>query len=64
MRAHAGRTVLQTLGVVLGVASVVSSMGLFAGGRAQSLKYYSQSGGVLKVTVFPKDVRTVTTTAR
>ena len=64
VRAHAGRTVLQTLGVVLGVASVVSSMGLFAGGRAQSLKYYSQSGGILKVTVFPQDVRTVTTTAR
>jgi putative ABC transport system permease protein len=64
VRAHAGRTVLQTLGVILGVASVVSSMGLFAGGRAQSLKYYAQSGGILKVTVFPKDVRTVTTTAR
>jgi ABC-type antimicrobial peptide transport system permease subunit len=64
VRAHAARTVLQTLGVVLGVASVVSSMGLFAGGRAQSLKYYSQSGGVLKVTVYPKDIRSVTTTAR
>ncbi len=64
VRAHAGRTVLQTLGVVLGVASVVSSMGLFAGGRAQSMSYYAQSGGVLKVTVYPKDVRTVTTTAR
>jgi len=64
VRAHAGRTVLQTLGVVLGVASVVSSMGLFAGGRAQSLKYYSQSGGILKVTVWPQDVKTVKATAR
>lgn len=64
VRAHAGRTVLQTLGVVLGVASVVSSMGVFAGGKAKSLNYYAQSGGVLKVSVYPKDVRTVTTTAR
>jgi len=53
-RANAGRTLLQTLGVVLGVASVVGTMGLTAGGRAQSMRYMAESGGVLKVSVYPQ----------
>jgi len=64
VRAHAGRTVLQTLGVVLGVASVVATMGLTAGGQAQSMRYYTQSGGVLKVLVWPKPAATVHASAR
>ncbi|HUK12321.1 MAG TPA: ABC transporter permease [Thermoanaerobaculaceae bacterium] len=64
VRAHAGRTALQTVGVVLGVASVVGTMGLTAGGRAQSLKYYAESGGVLKVLVHPKSVETVHASAK
>lgn len=64
VRAHAARTVLQTLGVVLGVASVVSTMGLTAGGRAQSMQYYTQSGGVLKVLVWSKPAETVHASAR
>jgi len=42
IRAHGGRTALQTLGVVLGVASVVATMGLTAGGKAQSMQYYTR----------------------
>ncbi len=64
VRANAGRTALQTLGVVLGVASVVATMGLTAGGRAQSMQYYTQSGGVLKVLVWSKAAETVHTSAR
>ena len=64
VRAHAGRTALQTLGVVLGVASVVATMGLTAGGKAQSMQYYTQSGGVLKVLVWSKPVTTVHASAR
>jgi putative ABC transport system permease protein len=64
VRAHSGRTALQTVGVILGVASVVASMGLFAGGRAQSLNYYAQSGGVLKVTVWSQDVKAIKVSAR
>ncbi|MFH1177163.1 MAG: ABC transporter permease [Acidobacteriota bacterium] len=64
VRAHAGRTTLQTLGVVLGVASVVGTMGLTAGERQQSLKYYTESGGVLKVMVWPKQAETVRASAR
>ena len=64
VRANAGRTALQTVGVVLGVASVVATMGLTAGGEAQSMQYYTQSGGVLKVLVWPKQAETVRTSAR
>jgi len=64
VRAHAGRTALQTVGVVLGVASVVGTMGLTAGERQQALTYYTQSGGVLKVMVWPKPVENVRSSAR
>ena len=64
VRAHGARTALQTLGVVLGVASVVGTMGLTAGGRQQSLDYMAETGGVLKVMVYPKPAETVRSTAR
>lgn len=64
VRTHAGRTALQTLGVVLGVASVVATLGLTAGGRQQSLTYMAETGGVLKVMVFPKPPEVVRSTAR
>lgn len=64
VRAHAGRTALQTLGVVLGVASVIATMGLTAAGRQQSLNYMAETGGVLKVMVYPKPAETVRATAR
>lgn len=64
VRMHAGRTALQTVGVVLGVASVVGTMGLTAGERQQSLRYYTESGGVLKVMVWPKQIENVRSSAR
>lgn len=64
VRAHTGRTALQTLGVTLGVASVVATMGLIAGGKAQSLRYYEESGGVLKGMVYPKQIEAVRASAR
>ena len=64
VRAHTGRTALQTLGVTLGVASVVATMGLIAGSKAQSLEYYEQSGGVLKGMVYPKEIETVRASAK
>jgi putative ABC transport system permease protein len=64
VRANAGRTALQTLGVVLGVASVVATMGLTAGGKAQSMQYFTQSGGILKVLVWSKPVTSVHASAR
>jgi len=64
VRAHGARTALQTLGVVLGVASVVATLGLTAGGRQQSLNYMAETGGVLKVMVYPKPAEAVRATAR
>ena len=64
VRAHTGRTVLQTLGVVLGVASVVGTMGLTAGERAQAMRYWSQTGGVRKCMVWPERSETIHTSAR
>lgn len=64
VRAHGARTVLQTIGVVLGVASVIATMGLTAGGRQQSLNYMAETGGVLKVMVYPKPPETLRATAR
>lgn len=64
VRAHLGRTVLQTLGVVLGVASVVATMGMAAGGKEQSMKYYQESGGALKVVVYPRPVEAVRESAK
>ena len=64
VRAHTGRTVLQTLGVVLGVASVVGTMGLTAGERAQAMRYWAQTGGVRKCMVWPERSETIHTSAR
>jgi putative ABC transport system permease protein len=59
VRAHAGRTFLQTLGVVLGVASVVATLGLTAGGRQKTMGYFEESGGLRKVVVGNKPLEVV-----
>src|SRR4030042_4593208 len=64
VRVHAVRTARQTVGGVLGVASVVGAMGRTAGERRQSLRYYTESGGGLKVMVWPKQVENVRSSAR
>jgi len=64
IRANAGRTALQTVGVVLGVASVVATLGLMAGERAQSMKYWEETGGVLKLGVYGRPPDAVRTSAR
>jgi ABC-type antimicrobial peptide transport system permease subunit len=64
IRANSGRTALQTLGVVLGVASVVATLGMMAGERAQSMKYWSETGGVLKLGVYSRPPEVVRASAR
>jgi putative ABC transport system permease protein len=64
IRANAGRTALQTLGIVLGVASVVGTMGLMAGEKAQSMKYWAETGGVLKLGVYGRPPDAVRASAR
>jgi len=56
VRAYGARTALQTVGVVLGVASVVATLGLSAGQRAKSMEFWQETGGTLKVRVYAKPV--------
>lgn len=56
VRAYGARTALQTIGVVLGVASVVATLGLSAGQRAKSMEFWQETGGTLKVLIYPKPV--------
>lgn len=51
IREHAGRTVLQTLGVILGVASVVATLGMTAGMEARRQQFFAESGGTLLMGV-------------
>ena len=54
VRAHKVRTVLQTLGVVLGVGSLVAVQGLTDAGRRQALKFFDEFGGLTKLLVVNK----------
>src|SRR5690348_16967073 len=63
VRINKGRTVLQTLGVVLGVASLVAVQGLSDSGRRQALKFFSEFGGLRKVLVVNKPIKSRVLTA-
>jgi ABC-type antimicrobial peptide transport system permease subunit len=52
IREHSGRTVLQTLGVILGVASVVATMGMTSGMDALREQFFQSSGGTLLMGVY------------
>ena len=64
VRANLGRTVLQTLGVVLGVASVIGTMSLTVGMKQRSMEYYAETGGLLKVQVHNRQPDAVRGTAQ
>jgi ABC-type antimicrobial peptide transport system permease subunit len=64
VRTHKLRTVLQTLGVVLGVASLVAVQGLVDAGRRRTLDYYAEIGGLKKLLVVNHPPRDVVLTAR
>ncbi|HKQ96910.1 MAG TPA: ABC transporter permease [Candidatus Polarisedimenticolia bacterium] len=64
VRQNRGRTVLQTLGVILGVASLVAVQGLTDAGRRQSLKFFSELGGLKKILVVNKPIKTRVQTAQ
>ncbi|MCU0235079.1 MAG: ABC transporter permease, partial [Thermoanaerobaculales bacterium] len=52
IREHIGRTVLQTLGVILGVASVVATLGMTASMDARRDQYFRESGGTRLMGVY------------
>ena len=64
VRVNKGRTVLQTLGVILGVGSLVAVQGLSDAGRRQSLNFFSELGGLRKILVLNKPIKERVQTAR
>lgn len=63
MNSHRTRSVLQLVGIVLGVGSVVATFGLIDGGRQQVMAFFDQTGGVRKMLIRDKEVRDVVQTA-
>jgi len=64
IRKHLGRTVLQTLGVILGVASVVATLGMTASMDARRDQYFRESGGTLLMGVYNQPPGELELTAR
>src|SRR5512133_439165 len=64
IRTHMGRTMLQLVGVILGVASIVATFALAAAGKEQSQRFYKESGGIAKIFIWNKQSGKVTDSAR
>jgi putative ABC transport system permease protein len=57
IRVNRARTLLQTLGVILGVASLVAVQGMSDAGRRQGLKFFSEFGGLKKILIHNKPIK-------
>jgi putative ABC transport system permease protein len=57
MNAHKSRSVLQMVGIILGVGSVVATFGLIDGGRRQGQKFWEETGGIKKMFIRELDAR-------
>jgi putative ABC transport system permease protein len=51
IRSHWSRTLLQLVGIVLGVASVVATFGLIDGGKRQMTEFFDRTGGIRKMFI-------------
>ena len=63
MASHPSRSVLQLVGIVLGVASVVATFGLIDGGRQQVMAFFEETGGVRKMFIRDKETEGAQETA-
>ena len=57
MAAHKSRSILQMVGIILGVGSVVATFGLIDGGRRQGQAFWEQTGGIKKMLVRDQEAR-------
>jgi putative ABC transport system permease protein len=57
MAAHKSRSILQMVGIILGVASVVATFGLIDSGRRQGQEFWEKTGGIKKMLVRDMDAR-------
>jgi len=64
VRTHKVRTLLQTVGVILGVASLVAVQGLVDSGRRQAMRFFSEFGGLTKILVVNRQSKETLVTAR
>jgi ABC-type antimicrobial peptide transport system permease subunit len=64
VKTHKLRTFLQTLGVILGVASLVAVQGLVDSGRRQANKFFNEFGGLTKILVVNRPLKETVVTAR
>jgi ABC-type antimicrobial peptide transport system permease subunit len=64
LKSHKARTILQTLGVVLGVASLVAVQGLTDAGRRKAMEFFSEFGGLTKLLVVNRPSKEIVETAR
>jgi putative ABC transport system permease protein len=64
IRTHKVRTILQTLGVMLGVGSLVAVQGLVDAGRRQAVNFFSEMGGLTKILVLNRPPKEVSLSAR
>jgi putative ABC transport system permease protein len=60
---HRSRSVLQLVGIILGVGSVVATLGLIDGGRRQAMKFFDETGGIRKMRIENKEAKSVTQSA-
>src|SRR5436189_5934710 len=61
---HFGRTLLQLLGIILGVGSIVATFSLSTAGKEASMKYYRVSGGSERIWIGNKPTGKVTLDAK
>lgn len=54
---HRSRSLLQMVGIVLGVASVVATFGLIDGGRRKGQEFWDKTGGIRKMFIRELDAR-------
>lgn len=57
MNANRSRSILQFIGIVLGVGSVVATLGLVDSGRQQTNTFFETTGGVLKMRIDNKQIQ-------
>jgi putative ABC transport system permease protein len=63
INSHRSRSVLQCLGIVLGVASVVATFGLIDGGKQQMNSFFERTGGIRKMMIRNLDTEETVKTA-
>jgi ABC-type antimicrobial peptide transport system permease subunit len=63
INSHRSRSLLQVIGIVLGVASVVATFGLIEGGKRQMTEVFDQTGGIRKMRIDNKQTTSATQTA-